>query len=309
VSSGEECARFVREQYCRGCLDDDTDNGAGGSGGGSGGKRRAMKALWFTWRESESQNPMQFLSYCEGSDGHEDAVDDNNLVGIDVAKTVDEADFILLHGSEVWRRCRESIIPGDGDNDMLVQDLSFLYNEDFSTLDPILEAAAARNLPCVCANPDLVVGLPGGVVGNMPGKIAQRYENMGGSVRHFGKPNPRHFNACLENLGFALDEDADAKSIRKVAHVGDSLEHDVAGANRAGIDSVFVLGGIHANELGLTPTGCGERDGFVILEDDNDSDVPDGTSGISKNELIVKLQSMFDEKGIWPTHVVPSLSL
>jgi FMN phosphatase YigB (HAD superfamily) len=34
-----------------------------------------------------------------------------------------------------------------------------------------------------------------------------------------------------------------------VLHVGDSLAHDVAGANRAGLDSLFVAAGIHSGEL------------------------------------------------------------
>ena len=33
--------------------------------------------------------------------------------------------------------------------------------------------------------------------------------------------------------------------------VGDSLHHDIKGANAAGIESVFITGGIHAPELGL----------------------------------------------------------
>lgn len=33
--------------------------------------------------------------------------------------------------------------------------------------------------------------------------------------------------------------------------VGDSLHHDIKGANAAGIPSVFITGGIHATELGL----------------------------------------------------------
>lgn len=33
--------------------------------------------------------------------------------------------------------------------------------------------------------------------------------------------------------------------------VGDSLHHDIKGANAAGIQSVFITGGIHATELGL----------------------------------------------------------
>ena len=34
--------------------------------------------------------------------------------------------------------------------------------------------------------------------------------------------------------------------------VGDSLHHDIMGANAAGIRSAFITGGIHANELGLS---------------------------------------------------------
>lgn len=37
--------------------------------------------------------------------------------------------------------------------------------------------------------------------------------------------------------------------------VGDSLHHDIKGANAAGIESVFITGGIHATELGLHDFG------------------------------------------------------
>lgn len=37
--------------------------------------------------------------------------------------------------------------------------------------------------------------------------------------------------------------------------VGDSLHHDIKGANLAGISSVLTTGGIHATELGLTTFG------------------------------------------------------
>ncbi len=134
---------------------------------------------------------------------------------------------------------------------------------------------------------------------NLKGKIAQRYQDMGGVVQHFGKPHPRHFHECLHHLGMDFDT---TKSIEGVAHVGDSLEHDVAGANAAGIDSVFVLGGIHAKELGLVPTGS--DDVGVVIEGDH------GCKGhISKLELETKLNAFFAEKGIWPTHVIPSLRL
>lgn len=37
--------------------------------------------------------------------------------------------------------------------------------------------------------------------------------------------------------------------------VGDSLHHDIKGANAAGIASAFITGGIHATELGLADFG------------------------------------------------------
>jgi len=37
--------------------------------------------------------------------------------------------------------------------------------------------------------------------------------------------------------------------------VGDSFHHDIKGANAAGIESVFITGGIHATELGLHSFG------------------------------------------------------
>jgi ribonucleotide monophosphatase NagD (HAD superfamily) len=43
----------------------------------------------------------------------------------------------------------------------------------------------------------------------------------------------------------------------RVLMVGDSIEHDVAGANAAGIHSLFVAGGIHAAEVGLDGDGDG----------------------------------------------------
>lgn len=37
--------------------------------------------------------------------------------------------------------------------------------------------------------------------------------------------------------------------------VGDSLHHDIKGANIAGIQSALITGGIHATELGLVEFG------------------------------------------------------
>jgi len=343
VSSGEECAKFVRDTYCH--HPKYYDEKDGDADGDKPPKRKTpKKALWLTWKESELQNPLQYLSYItngiNNNNGDDDYGNDDTTFTtnggyygeIEIATSVEEADFILLHGSEVWRR---------DDDDLNSIGLNFLFNEDYSKIDPLLNEAAERKLPMVCANPDLVVGLPGGVVGNMPGKIANRYASKGGTVQHFGKPNPRHFHACLDNLGVTWDNsnnndnnasnngntNAASKSNIPgvVAHVGDSLEHDVAGANAAGIDSIFVLGGIHAKELGLVPTGSSRDDdgvvgGTVIVKEEEDDCDGDGGQQrevaekarrvvITKEKLEEKLELFFEERGIWPTHVVSSLSL
>ena len=106
--------------------------------------------------------------------------------------------------------------------------------------EPLLAAGAARHLPMICANPDLVRVSPEGLV-DAPGLLAQRYEQLGGEVFHHGKPHPAIYESCLGALsGCARD---------KVVTVGDSIEHDVLGASRAGLRSAFVAGGIHVADL------------------------------------------------------------
>lgn len=96
---------------------------------------------------------------------------------------------------------------------------------------------------------------------------------MGADVTVFGKPHVEHFEACLRDLQLPKD---------RVAHVGDSLHHDVVGANGTGIASIFVAGGVHRDELG---SELGE---------------------LPSDEALEKL---FEQHGTTPTHVVPMLKM
>jgi HAD superfamily hydrolase (TIGR01459 family) len=137
----------------------------------------------------------------------------------DFVATVEQADFVLNTGAG---RPEDRV-------------------EDF---EPLLQAALARRLPMVCANPDLEV-IRGGRREICAGAIAARYETLGGEVRYHGKPARDIFETCL-----ALLEIADRS---RVANIGDSLRTDVAGARAAGIDALFVAGGIHGEALGIAP--------------------------------------------------------
>jgi HAD superfamily hydrolase (TIGR01459 family) len=106
--------------------------------------------------------------------------------------------------------------------------------------EPQLAAGAARRLPMICANPDIVRVSPEGLV-DAPGALAQRYQQLGGEVFHHGKPHAAIYESCLAALPGVPRE--------RVVAVGDSIEHDILGAQRAGLRSAFVAGGIHVDDL------------------------------------------------------------
>ncbi|MBB5517341.1 TIGR01459 family HAD-type hydrolase [Amphiplicatus metriothermophilus] len=112
--------------------------------------------------------------------------------------------------------------------------------EDYRAL---LEAAAARRLPMICANPDVVVRLGDRLIW-CAGALARIYEELGGVVEYGGKPHPPIY-------GLALGE-AEAARGRPLVRaralaVGDGLHTDIAGANAQGMDAVYVVGpgGVH----------------------------------------------------------------
>lgn len=106
----------------------------------------------------------------------------------------------------------------------------------------LLGAARARGLPMVCANPDLEV-IRGGKREICAGAIAVHYEELGGRVRYHGKPHREIYDLSFELFGIAPPA--------RIAAIGDSLRTDIAGAQAAGIDGIFIGGGIHGESLGL----------------------------------------------------------
>lgn len=151
--------------------------------------------------------------------------------------SVDEADFVLCSGTD---------------------------QGDLDYYKPILEKALTRNLPLLCANPDLVSVAPDGTLNMCPGMVAKAYEEMGGTVRWHGKPLAETYEYCK-----TLEPDCP-----RILGIGDSLRHDIKGANDCGGHSLFVCGGIHDHEIGTPPSE-------------------------------VALANLFDIYGIEPTYAVP----
>lgn len=106
-----------------------------------------------------------------------------------------------------------------------------------------LSAAAARNLPMVCANPDRIVNWGGKTVW-CAGALAELYEALGGRVAYGGKPYPPIYDLARARAAEAAGR---APETLRILAIGDGLKTDIAGANAQGLDAVFVAGagGIH----------------------------------------------------------------
>ncbi len=108
-----------------------------------------------------------------------------------------------------------------------------------------LAACAARGLEMICANPDLVVQRGDKMIW-CAGALADLYEELGGKVLMAGKPF-----APIYEMSYAEANRLAGRAVPKdrILAIGDGVRTDVAGANRQGLDLLFVAGGIHAAEL------------------------------------------------------------
>jgi len=128
------------------------------------------------------------------------------------------------------------------DADFILGIGAFRRGDTLDMYDRFVAEGVRHRLPMICANPDLVV-LRGPVLEICAGGIAARYETAGGDVYYHGKPHAPIYAMAIERLGL--------KPGASVLAVGDSLRTDIAGAEAAGLDSLFLTSGIYADELGV----------------------------------------------------------
>jgi HAD superfamily hydrolase (TIGR01459 family) len=101
-----------------------------------------------------------------------------------------------------------------------------------------LAAMKARGLTMLCANPDLVVHRGTDLL-YCAGSLAKNYAALGGDVIYYGKPHLPVYEAALKAAG---------NPARPLA-VGDGLLTDVRGANKAGLDVLFIADGVHGEDI------------------------------------------------------------
>jgi HAD superfamily hydrolase (TIGR01459 family) len=187
-----------------------------------------------------------------------------------LALPADEHDGVLTSGEVVWHGLHERAAPpfnqlgrralliGRGNVLSMIEGLDVAavanaaradfiwlagldeHNADLDAWRMDLENFAARGLPMLCANPDLTMFTPRGLM-PAPGALARIYAELGGTVHYIGKPHPVMFAAALNRLGDPKPE--------RVLVIGDSLEHDIEGGRRADMLTALVTSGVHARAL------------------------------------------------------------
>ncbi|WP_102961492.1 TIGR01459 family HAD-type hydrolase [Mangrovicella endophytica] len=103
-----------------------------------------------------------------------------------------------------------------------------------------LRRLAVRDLPMVCANPDIVVHR-GDRLLFCAGALARDYEALGGSVRLAGKPYRPIYELAVRTAGIVAGT--------PILAIGDGMPTDIRGANNFGVDALFITGGIHSADF------------------------------------------------------------
>ncbi|WP_019996684.1 TIGR01459 family HAD-type hydrolase [Aureimonas ureilytica] len=108
--------------------------------------------------------------------------------------------------------------------------------EDYAAL---LDRLAARDLPMICANPDIVVHRGERLI-YCAGAIAKVYAERGQVVHLAGKPHPPIYDVARSLL---------PRGDVPILCIGDGMFTDVKGANTLGADCLFISDGIHRDAL------------------------------------------------------------
>lgn len=110
----------------------------------------------------------------------------------------------------------------------------------------LLVRLRSRNLPFICANPDIVVERGDRLIW-CAGAIARDYGQMGGRTLIAGKPHAPIYKAALRAAAEVAGRDLERGELLAI---GDGMMTDIKGAADNGIDALYISGGIHARDYG-----------------------------------------------------------
>lgn len=104
--------------------------------------------------------------------------------------------------------------------------------------------AKQKGMKLLCTNPDIIVDM-GERRMFCAGAIAELYTEMGGESLYFGKPHPPIYDLARQRLS-ALKRVPDDG----ILAVGDGIHTDIQGGLSEGFDTLFITGGLAADQFG-----------------------------------------------------------
>jgi HAD superfamily hydrolase (TIGR01459 family) len=197
-------------------------------------------------------------------------------VGDQVLHIGPERDLSLLDAVAEATGARPKLVPLEDAQFALCTGLRNDDTEMVEDYEPELRAMALRGLTMICANPDIVIHR-GDTLVYCAGALARRYEELGGPVIYAGKPYAPIYDRALARAEQIRGAPVDK---RRVLAIGDGMRTDILGASRAGLDVLFVTGGIHRSLHKET------------LESPADP---------------IELKRLYEENAVWPVAAIPAL--
>ncbi|AQX27708.1 MULTISPECIES: TIGR01459 family HAD-type hydrolase [unclassified Bartonella] len=148
-------------------------------------------------------------------------------------------DLVLLEGlsCELVKEWEASAIVCSG----FLEDLEATPN----AYEEMFHRLRERNLPFICANPDIIVHFGSQEIW-CAGSLAHLYQKLGGEVRIAGKPHAPIYECAFKKL----QKICGLVNKNRVLAIGDGLLTDVKGAIHFGLDSLYIMGGIHHKDYG-----------------------------------------------------------
>lgn len=184
--------------------------------------------------------------------GVPDGVFDSVVTSGDVTRSLIEAKSRKVfhigpeHDMKIYEGLAVEIVPLEKADSVVC---TGLFNDRTETPEDYRDMLAdirARELPFICANPDIVVEM-GDTLLWCAGALARDYRNLGGESFVVGKPHRLIYERATVMLEAAAGRAIDR---RRILAIGDGMPTDVAGAASYGIDLLYVSAGIHASEYG-----------------------------------------------------------
>lgn len=115
--------------------------------------------------------------------------------------------------------------------------------EDYAEM---LKRFRSRDLPFICANPDVMVERGHGLIW-CAGALARDYGQLGGRTQVAGKPFKPIYDLAFKQAEELLGRPV---AIAEALAIGDGMLTDVKGAADYGVDVLYVSGGIHWRDYG-----------------------------------------------------------